>query len=106
MDTATLSKTKLKLQPLADRVVIERDDADERTEGGLYLPDKAKEKVNRGRVIAVGPGKLDDAGKRVPLSVQAGDHVLMNKYGGEEFKVDDVEYALVREDDILAVIED
>lgn len=106
MATATLAKTKLNLQPLADRVVVQRDEAEERTEGGLFLPDKAREKVNRGRVIAVGPGKLDDTGQRIPLSVKVGDHILMNKYGGEELKVEDSEYVLVREDDILAVIED
>ncbi len=97
--------SNLKLRPLADRVVVQRDDADETTSGGIVLPDSAKEKVNRARVIAVGPGKLDDNGTRHPLSVNSGDHVLLNKYGGDEFEVNDMTYTIVRESDILAVIE-
>ncbi|MCM2373690.1 co-chaperone GroES [Aporhodopirellula aestuarii] len=108
MATATKSETNtsVKLKPLADRVVCQRDEADETTSGGIVLPDSAKEKVNRAKVIAVGPGKLDENGTRHPLSVQAGDHVLLNKYGGDEFEVDDIKYTIVRESDILAVIED
>ena len=99
------SETHLKLRPLADRVVVQRDDADATTTGGIVLPDSAKEKVNRARVIAVGPGNLDDSGDRHPLSVQPGDHVLLNKYGGDELEVGGVTYTIVRESDILAVIE-
>ncbi len=110
MATATTAKTSttsnLKLKPLADRVVCQRDEADEKTSGGIVLPDSAKEKVNRARVLAVGPGKLDDNGVCHPLSVKAGDHVLLNKYGGDEFEVDDIKYTIVKESDILAVIEE
>jgi len=109
MTTATLEKpkkTKIKLQPLNDRVVVQRDEAEEKTAGGIVLPDTAKEKVNRGKVVAVGPGKLDKNGNRIPLGVKPGDHVLTNKWGGDELKLDDEEYVLLREDDILAVIQD
>ncbi|GIW94351.1 MAG: 10 kDa chaperonin [Pirellulaceae bacterium] len=99
-------QTKLRLEPLGDRVVIERDDTEERTAGGIVLPDTAKEKLNRGRVLAVGPGKLLKNGERVPLQVKVGDHVLFSKYAGDEFKVGEDEYVLVREEDILAVVED
>lgn len=109
MATLTLessaSETRLKLRPLADRVVVQRDEAEQTTGGGIVLPDSAKEKVNRARVIAVGPGNMDDKGDRHPLSVAAGDHVLLNKYGGDELEVGGVTYTIVRESDILAVIE-
>ncbi|QEF99176.1 10 kDa chaperonin 2 [Stieleria maiorica] len=107
MATATKSDstTNLKLKPLADRVVCQRDEAEETTAGGIVLPDSAKEKVNRARVIAVGPGKRDDNGTVHPLSVRPGDHVLLNKYGGDEFEVDALKYTIVKESDILAVIE-
>ncbi len=106
MATASATKKTLKLRPLSDRVVVQRDEAEETTAGGIVLPDTAKEKVNRGRVVAVGPGKLTDEGQRVEPSVQPGDHVLINKYGGDEFEFDDVKYVILRESDILAVIED
>ncbi|GAA4454581.1 co-chaperone GroES [Novipirellula rosea] len=109
MATATKSEAtpslNLKLKPLADRVVCQRDEADEMTSGGIVLPDSAKEKVNRAKVIAVGPGKLDDHGTCHPLSVNPGDHVLLNKYEGDEFEVGEIKYTIVRESDILAVIE-
>lgn len=107
MTTATLEpekKSRIKLEPLNDRVVVVREEADERTAGGIVLPDKAREKVNRGKVIAAGPGKLSNEGKRIPMKLKAGDRVLMNKHGGEEFELDDCEYLLIREEDILAVI--
>ena len=107
MTTATLEpkkKSRVELQPLNDRVVVVREEADERTAGGIVLPDKAREKVNRGRVIAAGPGKLSKEGKRIPMKLKAGDRVLMNKYGGEEFEMNDCEYLLIREEDILALI--
>ena len=107
MATTTATKSKLKLQPLADRVIVQRDQAEEQTAGGIVLPDSAKEKVNRGKVIAVGPGKLTEEGTRVEPSVKPGDHVLINKYGGDEFEMDeDTKYVIVRESDILAVIKD
>ena len=107
MTTATLKrkKTKVKLRPLADRVVVQRDEAEERTAGGIVLPDKAKEKINRGKVIAVGDGKLNDEGKRVPLQVKPGNHVLFSKYGGDDLTVGDEQWLLIRESDILAVID-
>lgn len=101
----TQSTTNLKLRPLADRVVVQRDDADDTTTGGIVLPDSAKEKVNRARVIAVGPGKLDDHGNRHAPQVSPGDHVLLGKYGGDDFDIDDLTYTIVRENDILAIIE-
>jgi chaperonin GroES len=105
--TTTLErkKTKIKLRPLGDRVVVERDEAEERTAGGIVLPDKAKEKINRGKVIAVGDGRWDDKGNRVPMQVKTGDRVLFSKYGGDDFKPEEEEYLLIRETDILAVIE-
>lgn len=107
MATGTLERPKkIKLQPLHDRVVLERDEAEEKTAGGIVLPDTAKEKVNRGKVIAVGAGKVDKSGNRIPLTVKPGDRVLTNKWGGEEFKVGEDEFVLLREDDILAVIQE
>lgn len=112
MTTATQQKTKkkgnhkVKLQPLNDRVMIEREEAEEHTSGGIVLPDKAREKVNRGKVISIGAGRLDKEGRRIPMTVKAGDRVLINKYGGEEFKVEGHEYLLIREDDILALIKE
>lgn len=104
-DTLEKKKTKIKLRPLADRVVVERDEGEDRTAGGIVLPDNAKEKINRGKVVAVGDGKLNDEGKRVPLQVKAGDHVLFGKYSGDEFEISDDEWLLIRESDILAVID-
>jgi chaperonin GroES len=101
----TRKETKLRLQPLGDRVVLQRDDTEERTSGGIVLPDTAKEKLNRGRVLAVGPGKLLKSGQRVEPQVKVGDHVLFSKYAGDEFKVGEEEYVLLREEDILAVVE-
>ncbi len=106
MTTTAKSKTKITLRPLDNRVVLQRDEEKERTAGGIVLPDNAKEKVNRGKVMAVGPGKLDKEGNRMPMQVKVGDYVLMSKYGGDEFEVDDQELVLAREDDILAIITD
>jgi len=103
--TVKRRKTEFQLRPLADRVVVERDETDERTSGGIVLPDNAKEKVNRGKVIAVGGGKLNDDGKRVPLQVKVGDRVLFSKYSGDDYKLGDDECLLIRESDILAVID-
>ena len=86
--------------------MIEREEAEERTSGGIVLPDNAREKVNRGKVISVGPGKLDKKGRRAPIPLKAGDRVLIHKYGGEELKVDGRKYLLIREDDILALIKE
>jgi chaperonin GroES len=109
MATATAPKpkkaTSSKLQPLNDRVVVEREEEEEKTTGGLYLPDSAREKPSRGRVISVGNGRLLDDGKRSPLQVKAGDRVLFTTYGPDQVKIGEEEYLLMREDDILAVIE-
>lgn len=108
MATATCERTAVKLQPLNDRVLLERDDREEMTSGGIMLPDSAKEKVNRGRVMAVGPGKLDNNGRRIEVGVKVGDHVLFGKFAGDEINLGDEErdHVLVRADDILAVIEE
>ena len=94
----------MKLEPLNDRVLVKRLESEEKTSGGLYIPDTAKEKPSKGEVIAVGPGKLNDNGTRVELAVKAGDQVLFNKYAGTEVKIDGVDHLVMREEDILAVI--
>lgn len=96
--------TKLNLKPLADRVVIKKLEAEEKTAGGIVLPDTAKEKPQQGEVLAVGAGKLDDNGTRHPMEVKAGDKVLFAKYSGTEVKIDGVEYLILSERDILAVV--
>ena len=95
---------KLNLRPLDDRVVVEPLEAEEVTAGGIVLPDSAKEKPQRGKVVAVGPGKLLDSGDRGKLSVTVGDQVIYGKYGGSEVEVDGVEYKILRENDILAKV--
>lgn len=94
------------IQPLGDRVLVEPMKEDEVKKGGIIIPDSAKEKPQEGRVIAVGTGKLDDDGKKIPFNVKKGDKVLMPKYGGTEIKLDGKEYQIMREEDILAVIAD
>lgn len=95
----------MSFKPLNDRVLVKRLESEEKTAGGLFIPDTAKEKPSRGEVVAAGPGKSDDNGKRVPMSVKAGDTVLFNKYAGTEIKLDGVEHLVMREDDILAIID-
>ncbi len=92
------------LTPLNDRVLVKRLDSEEKTAGGLYIPDTAKEKPSQGEIIAVGPGKVADDGKRVAMAVKKGDKVLFNKYAGTEVKLEGVDHLVMREDDILAVI--
>jgi chaperonin GroES len=99
-------RTQLKLQPLGDRVVVKREESEARTAGGIVLPDTAKEKPTRGIVESVGDGKLLDDGTRGKLQVRPGDRVLFSSWGGETFKVGDEELLLLREEDILAVLED
>jgi chaperonin GroES len=94
----------MKLRPLDDRVVIEPIEAEEKTAGGIVLPDTAKEKPQRGRVVAVGKGKVLDDGSRAAMSVAVGDEVLFGKWSGSEVKVEDKEYKIMRETDILAKI--
>jgi len=92
-----------KLQPLGDRVVVKPMPREEVTKGGIVLPDTAKEKPQEGEIVAVGPGKMTDDGKRIPMEVKVGDRVIYSKYGGSEIKIDDVEMIILRESDILAV---
>lgn len=95
----------MKLKPLNDRVLVKRLESEEKTAGGLFIPDTAKEKPSKGQVVAVGPGKMDDNGKRIPMAVKAGDEVLFNKYAGTEVKLDGVDHLVMREEDILAIID-
>ncbi len=92
----------IKLQPLGDRVVVKPIEREEKTKSGIYLPDTAKEKPQEGEVMAVGPGRMTEDGKRIALDVKVGDRVLYAKYGGTEIKVDDVDLMILREGDILA----
>ena len=95
----------MKLKPLNDRILVKRLESEEKTAGGLYIPDTAKEKPSRGVVVAAGPGKRADDGKLMAMSVKAGDTVLFSKYAGTEIKLDGEEHLVMREDDILAIIE-
>ncbi|WP_153557489.1 co-chaperone GroES [Roseimaritima sediminicola] len=105
MATATKANTKIRLQPMGERVVVQRDQGEETTAGGIVLPDSAQEKPARGTIVAIGTGKLLDDGSRSTPQVKAGEKVLFSSYAGETVEIDDVEYLLMREDDILAVIE-
>ena len=95
----------MKLKPLNDRVLVLRIEEEEKTVGGIIIPDTAKEKPQEGKVVAVGPGKPDDEGKRIPLDVKQDDRILFGKYAGNEVKIDGVEHIIMREDDILAVVD-
>jgi chaperonin GroES len=103
--TATKKRSKVSLQPLGDKVVVERDETEEKTSGGIYIPDAAKDKPTRGTIIAVGTGKVLDDGTRGEMQVKKGDRVLFTSYAPETIKIDDDEYLLMSESDILAVIE-
>lgn len=95
----------MKLRPLHDRILVKRLEEEQVTKGGIIIPDSAKEKPIKGEVVAVGPGKVADDGKQIPMNVKSGDKVIFNKYAGTEVKIDGVELLIMREDDILAVIE-
>lgn len=95
----------MNFRPLHDRVVIRRVEQESRTPGGIIIPDTAQEKPQQGEVVAVGPGARDDAGKQTPLDVKAGDRVLFGKWSGSEVRIDDVEYLIMKESDILGVLE-
>lgn len=97
--------TKTKLKPLGARVVVKALDREEKTNTGIYLPDTAKEKPQEGKVLAVGPGRFDDKGARVPVDVKVGDVVLYSKYGGTEITIDGEELLVLRESDVLAKVE-
>jgi chaperonin GroES len=96
---------RMKLKPLNDRVLVKRLETEEKTAGGIIIPDTAQEKPQKGKVIAAGPGKVDEDGKEVKMSVKKGDVVLFSKYAGTEIKIDGEEHLIMREDDILAVFE-
>lgn len=104
MATATKSKTKVKVQPLADRVVIRPLEETEEMRGGLFIPDTAKEKPQQGEIVAVGPGRFEK-GERVPMELTVGQKVLYGKYSGTEVTLDDAEFLIIKEADVLAVIE-
>ncbi len=95
----------MKITPLHDRVLVLRTENTEKTAGGIIIPDTAKEKPQEGKVIAAGPGRRDEEGKRLPLNVKEGDRILFGRYAGTEVKIDGVEHLIMREDDILGVIE-
>ena len=104
MATATKKKSKIRLQPMGERIVVKRVESEETTAGGIVLPDSAREKPARGTVVAVGSGRLLDDGSRAESQLSNGDVVLFSSYAGEQVEIDDVEYLLMREDDVLAVI--
>ncbi len=104
MATATKKQSKIRLQPMGERIVVKRVESEETTAGGIVLPDSAREKPARGTVVAVGSGRLLDDGSRAESQLSNGDVVLFSSYAGEHVEIDDVEYLLMREDDVLAVI--
>jgi chaperonin GroES len=97
--------TKAKIKPLQDRVIVKRLEAEEKTRSGIIIPDTAKEKPQKGEVIAVGPGKVLESGNKIELNVKPGDKILFSKYAGTEIEINNEEYLIMREDDILGIIE-
>ena len=95
----------MKIRPLNDRILVVRVEEEKKTAGGIIIPDTAKEKPQEGKVVAAGPGKVADDGKRIPMEVKKGDRVLFSKYAGSEIKVDGVEHIFMREDDILGILD-
>ena len=95
----------MKIRPLNDRLLVIREDEEQKSAGGIIIPDTAKEKPQLGKIVAVGPGKMGDDGKRMAMEVKKGDRVLFEKYGGTEIKLDGVEHVFLREDDILSIVE-
>ena len=96
----------MKFRPLHDRVVVKRIDAEEKTAGGIIIPDTAKEKPSQGEIVSVGPGGRDESGKLIPMDVKAGDRVLFGKWSGTEVKIDGVDYLIMKESDIMGVLTD
>ena len=94
----------MNIKPLADRVVVKPIEEEEKKQGGIIIPDTAKEKPQKGEVVAVGPGKVDDNGNRIPMEVKVGDKVLFGKYAGTEVEIDGEDYLIMRESDILAIV--
>jgi chaperonin GroES len=95
----------MKIRPLGDRILVKRIKEEERTKGGIIIPDTAKEKPQEGKVVAVGKGKVNDDGKLIPLEVRAGDKILFGKYSGSEVKIDGDEHMIMREEDVLGILE-
>ncbi|NOX80942.1 MAG: co-chaperone GroES [Deltaproteobacteria bacterium] len=95
----------MKIRPLNDRILVKRLEEEEKTAGGIIIPDSAKEKPAEGKVIAVGPGKMNDKGDRIAMDVKVGDGVLFSKYGGTDVKIDGEDYLIMREDDVLGIVE-
>ncbi|MDQ1276966.1 MAG: chaperonin GroES [Thermodesulfobacteriota bacterium] len=95
----------MKFRPLHDQVLVIREESEQKTPGGIIIPDTAKEKPQQGKLVAVGPGRMDREGKRIPMEVKVGDRVLFGRYGGTEIKIDGVEHLMMRADDILGVLE-
>ena len=96
----------MKFRPLHDRVVVKRIDAEEKTSGGIIIPDTAQEKPSQGEIIAIGPGGRDEAGKLIPIDVRVGDHILFGKWSGTEVKIDGTDYLIMKESDVMGVIEE
>ena len=101
---ATPTATKTKLRPLHDRILVKRMEEEEVRRGGIIVPDTAKEKPQEGKVLAVGTGRVTDDGKKIPLDVKAGDRILFGKYSGSEVKIDDEEYLIMKEEDVLGIL--
>ena len=101
---ATATATKTKLRPLHDRILVKRVEEEEVRRGGIIIPDTAKEKPQEGKVMAVGTGRVTDEGKKIPLDVKAGDRILFGKYSGSEVKIDDEEYLIMKEEDVLGIL--
>jgi chaperonin GroES len=95
----------MKIKPLNDRILVARLEEEQKSAGGIIIPDTAKEKPQEGKVVEAGPGKLDDSGKRIPMQVKKGDRVLFSRYAGNDVKIDGKEYIFMREDDILCVLD-
>jgi len=95
----------MKIRPLHDRVIVKRVEEEEKTKGGIIIPDTAKEKHAEGKIIAMGNGRVGDDGKLIPMDVKVGDRILFSKYGGTEVKIDGTDYLIMRQDDVLGVIE-
>ena len=95
----------MSLRPLSDRILVERVEEDEKTKGGIIIPDTAKEKPAEGKVVATGNGRMGEDGKLLPMDVKVGDRVLFSKYGGTEVKIDGIDYLIMRQDDVLGVVD-
>lgn len=96
----------MKFRPLHDRIVVRRINEEEQTSGGIIIPDTAKEKPSQGEVVAVGPGEWDDKGERIPLSVRVGDQILFGKWSGTEVKIDNEDFLIMKESDVMGILED